>query len=765
MKPEGPRYRSLILFYPIQPSLALGLVVALLLLCFNAWLSYLSVERLIAHNRSLSDGYEVLMTARVTLTSLQDVESSQREYLITGDPDYLRLRDEALNKLQTDIQQLKTQSQQRRIDVLLPQLEQQIKRQLRIGNRGIELRRAGQLEAARRHVSSRQGREAMEQTRHVFRQLVTYETSLLNNTNREAQASAFQALVTLIVAAAANLILLLLVYRMMARDILRRQQAETELRASEAELRASEARKSAILSTALDCIISIDHDNRILEWNPAAEALFGYSRPEAIGRLLPELVVPAEQRSQQVQDIQRYMNALPDGVLGQRIEVEAMRRDLTTFPAELAVTRIEIEGEELYTIYLRDITQRQQAESELKASEAELKASEVRKSAILEAALDCIIGMDADKRVIEWNPAAESIYGYSREEAVGRHLSDLITPTDLREAQLEGMHHFIGELEQDLLGQRIEASSIRRNGSRFPVELAITRIETESGPIYTLYLRDITQRKLIEQALHEARDAAEAANRTKSLFLANMSHELRTPLNVILGYAELLEEEAEDDTSSGAEKQALISDLYKIRHAGHHLLTLINHVLDLSKIEAGKMDVYSEEFDVAALMKEVSETVRLLMEQNQNTLYVHCQPDLGRMRSDPVKIRQALLNLLSNAAKFTHQGTITLEALRETGDSEDWILFCVTDTGIGIAPEHMGKLFEPFTQADPSTTRQYGGTGLGLALTRHFCYLLHGEVTVSSVPDQGSAFTIRLPAGWEAPKAADPEDVSAAYSS
>ncbi|MEZ0369520.1 MAG: sensor histidine kinase, partial [Candidatus Sericytochromatia bacterium] len=232
-------------------------------------------------------------------------------------------------------------------------------------------------------------------------------------------------------------------------------------------------------------------------------------------------------------------------------------------------------------------------------------------------------------------------------------------------------------------------------------------------------------------------------------FLANMSHELRTPLNVILGYAELLEEEAEDH-----ELRDLISDLYKIRHAGHHLLTLINHVLDLSKIEAGKMDVYPEEFDVSSLVRELSETVRLLMEQNGNVLYLHCQPDLGRMWSDPVKIRQGLLNLLSNAAKFTHTGTVTLEALRETGESGDWILFCITDTGIGIAPEQMGRLFEPFTQADPSTTRQYGGTGLGLALTRHFCYLLNGEVTVSSVPGQGSSFTMRLPAVWQLPEPA-----------
>ena len=239
----------------------------------------------------------------------------------------------------------------------------------------------------------------------------------------------------------------------------------------------------------------------------------------------------------------------------------------------------------------------------------------------------------------------------------------------------------------------------------------------------------------------EARTTAEEANRTKSAFLANMSHELRTPLNAIIGYSEMLQEDARD---MGQEE--FVADLQKIHSAGKHLLGLINDVLDISKIEAGKMDLFLETIDVSAMIEDVVSTIKPLVQKNGNSLNVQCEENLGPMRADATKVRQALFNLLSNACKFTDKGVITLQVSRERGNGAGNFVFCVRDNGIGMTREQIKKLFKAFTQADASTTRKYGGSGLGLAITRHFCQMMGGDVTVESKPGTGSTFTIKLPA-------------------
>jgi signal transduction histidine kinase len=240
--------------------------------------------------------------------------------------------------------------------------------------------------------------------------------------------------------------------------------------------------------------------------------------------------------------------------------------------------------------------------------------------------------------------------------------------------------------------------------------------------------------------LRVTQQQAEAATRAKSDFLASMSHELRTPLNAIILYSELLQEEAED-----AQHLGTLGDLERIHSAGNHLLELINGILDLSKIEAGKMTVSLEEFDVRALVNEVVGTVAPLARKNDNTVTVRCAETVSLMRADLMKTRQILLNLLGNAAKFTRGGTIALEVERTTDGRAPAVVFTVADTGTGMTEEQQARVFDAFTQADVNTTRKYGGTGLGLAIVSRFCSLMGGDVSVESKAGQGSRFTVRLP--------------------
>lgn len=403
-----------------------------------------------------------------------------------------------------------------------------------------------------------------------------------------------------------------------------------------------------------------------------------------------------------------------------------------------------IEQERLHNQQLEESNKKLQAEiNERKQAQLALHVLSRQHELILSSAGDGICGLDLEGKTTFLNPTAAHMLGYPPEEMIGYSQHQLIhyAYEDGR-SYPESASPILQAIREGLIYQCDTDVFWHKSGRPFNVEYIVTPLR-DSGQVTgaVMLFRDITTRKKAEQALQSAKEAAEEANRAKSQFLANMSHELRTPLNAIIGYSEILREESEDE---GLED--FIPDLDKIAKAGKHLLHLINDVLDISKIKAGKMELSLEDFRVSPLCQELISTIKPLFEKNKNALNVQYVPDdLGSMHSDLTKLRQIVLNLLSNANKFTENGTIAFKVQRYQQPDGDWLQFIIEDDGIGMTAEQQEKLFQPFTQADASTTRKYGGTGLGLAISKSFVEMMGGEIKMQSQFGEGTKFTVDLP--------------------
>ncbi len=506
-------------------------------------------------------------------------------------------------------------------------------------------------------------------------------------------------------------------------DLAPRLRAETEMRLRDRALKA--------IAQGVFITDPARSDEPIIYVNAAFERMTGYAQDEVAGRNI-EFLRGLDTDPRAIEVLRAAFRDRREST----VEMLSYRKDGSTFWDALTLAPVEgPDGRVSHFVgVVTDVSGRRRDEERLRVSEERLRL-------MIESVRDyAIFAIDLEGRVSSWNTGAERLFGYPEPEILGEPTELLFTPED-RAAGIPLLERFQAEATGRADDERWH---LRKDGSRFFASGMVTAVRDEAGTLlgYTKVARDITEPKRAEAELRAAKEAAEVASRAKSTFLANMSHELRTPLNAIIGYSEMLAEEATERDLGD-----LIPDLGRVRAAGKHLLGLINDVLDLSKIEAGRMELHRETFDVAAMVRGVVATIEPLAAKAGDALRVECSDGLGAMRADLTKVRQGLLNLLSNAVKFTEGGTIRVRADRDRDRSgREWIVLAVHDDGIGMDPGEMARLFRPFVQADASTTRRYGGTGLGLTITRRFCQMMGGEITVDSEPGHGSTFTIRLPA-------------------
>ncbi|MBA3742204.1 PAS domain S-box protein [Sporichthya sp.] len=500
-------------------------------------------------------------------------------------------------------------------------------------------------------------------------------------------------------------------------DITERKHTEQALRAGEEKLRL------LVDSTPDYAIFMLDPDGLIASWNAGAQRLKGFTEADVLGQHF-SILYPEERRA--AGHPQRELEiARAEG----RHEEEGwrVRKDGSVFWADVVITAAYGEDGELrgFSKVVRD--------------RSEHKKSEAKFEGLLEAAPDAMLGVDADGLIQLANTQAERLFGYPRAELLGRPIAILV-PDGVRDADL---HHGRGDPTDPQvrsMGTGIELSARRKDGSEFPSEISLSSIEGEDGLLVMAAVRDVTERRAFEVEVARARDVAENAASSRQGFLANMSHEIRTPMNAVIGMTSLLL-----DTALDSRQRDYVET---VRTSGEHLLTIINDILDYAKIDAGKMVLEELPFGVRNWLQDTLDLITAQAHEKGLEVVCDVAPEVpAAIVGDPSRLRQILVNLLSNAVKFTARGEIVVTVTVDAADTDRiWLRVVVADTGIGLAMDRVERLFDPFTQADSTTTRLHGGTGLGLAISRNLALSMGGSITVDSTLGAGTAVTLTFPA-------------------
>ncbi len=646
-----------------------------------------------------------IVGAERLLSALKDIETGERGYVVTGRDEYL----EPYNSGNAAIgAQLRRLTETPGGADHLPEL---IAAKQAIAARLVAIRRSQGEDAARAILLTNGDKASMDRIRMDIAEI---QAAARNQVARVERAEASQAPWMLSLAAVA----ILVGFGGIGAISLRRRRAQ----------RTAQSLLAGVLDNApiglgfLDATMRLRHANRAL--SAMNERALGADVGRSLWDMMPDTRATLEPRLRRVIDARETVKNVEVSTESLTHPGQARTFQFGFFP----VSQPDDAESAAAGVVVTDVTGRKRAELRMRQSEERFRT-------VVDASA-AIVWVTSAAGMFEQPQFRWTLFtGQTFEQLKGAGWLDAVHPDD-REATLSAWTAATAAVSEFTLEHRLR----RADGAWRDMEVrAVPVMEEGAVREWVGTHTDITERKLAEAELNAAKEAAEAANRAKSQFLANMSHELRTPLSAVIGYSEMIEEEMQE-----LKQVELLGDVRKINSNARHLLSLINDVLDLSKIEAERMTTFAEDFGVEALVRDVAGTVDTLVQQKGNTLALDLDsPEpLGAMRTDQVKLRQCLFNLVSNAAKFTEHGRITLAVRREA----DVVTFDVSDTGIGMTPEQLSGLFERFAQADASTTRRFGGTGLGLAITRAFSRLLGGEVTVRSVYGEGSTFSIRLPA-------------------
>lgn len=534
----------------------------------------------------------------------------------------------------------------------------------------------------------------------------------------------------------------------------------TQRKRQAARLESLNARLEATIGAAMDAVIVMDTRGSIIEFNAAGEQIFGYRRDEVIGRQVSQTIVPERHREAHARGLAHYLNTGDGPVLGNRIEVDALRKDGTEFSAELEMDVARTPEGEFFVAFLRDISERKSSEEALRQYRdtleemVALRTEELEsKSTILDAIVNTspsgLLLADTDGRIFMTNPALEKMFGYGPSELIGQYVEQLI-PESIRAEHQRHRVRFALDPKPRGMGYRLDLLGRRADGTTFPSRISLTSFHIKEKLFIQATVIDTTEQKRHEEELRELNASLEMkvalrtaelgeASAAKSTFLAHMSHEIRTPMNGILGLAQLLER----SPLSFDQRDMVL----RIQQAGKSLLAIINDVLDFSKIEAGELRIENQPFRLGSVLSQVDSLLGPTAHSRGLEIFIETPTGFDDgLIGDAFRLEQILMNLVSNAIKFSEQTAVRVDVKVLRSSAVDARLrFEVKDKGIGISEENQKRLFTPFTQADASITRQFGGTGLGLAISRCLVELMGGEIGVFSTLGIGSTFWIEIP--------------------
>ncbi|MBN8421230.1 MAG: PAS domain S-box protein [Verrucomicrobia bacterium] len=725
----------------IDKLLIAAAAAVLILLAANIGLMLRNTRQLredaewVAHTREVITGLENIFSL------MKDAETGFRGYVITGDPRYLEPFDKASTGMDAQIKEVeRLTSDNAEQQARFPRLRLLITDKLSFMESGRDLMKSEGFAASQRLILPGRGKLLMDELRELTTQMITQERELLKGRSARARKTYSLAMVSGLVS---GLLAMVSVggFLFVLRHLLRTRSAAAAAIAEQAE------RLRTTLASIGDAVIATDTEGKVTNLNAVAESLTGWSNDEAVGRPLESVFHIVNETTREVVE-SPVAKALREGVivgLANHTVLIAKDGSERAISDSAAPIRCKAGGIVGCVLVFRDV-------SVERAADRALRTSEARKSAILTSALDCIISMDHEGRMVDFNPAAEQTFGFSRAEVLGRSVAETIIPAEYREAHVRGLAHFLATGEGPMLGRRIELSAQRADGRQFPCELAITMTRLpDQPPYFTAYLRDITEQKQAREDLRQAAERLAQADRSKDEFLAMLAHELRNPLAPMRNAVQLLEMA---DASDEERRKAQATLERQIENMGR----MINDLLDVSRITEGKIELRKKPVRLEAVLTASTSLIRANLAAHGQELTVSMPDGPVYLDADATRLEQVFGNLLSNACKYSGDGShIALRAARDSTVQPPEVTVTVSDDGIGITPELLPHVFDLFVQSTRSLDRSHGGLGIGLTLVQRLVALHGGRVEARSAgPGEGSEFTVHLPILSEAPPTPPP---------